>query len=390
MARKRERSECPPHPGFIKNLCFQCGQPKPESDGGDGEGDATQGLLYHKDFAEFQISQGSFERLREEQAQRALEHRKLMLVLDLDHTLVNSASFDEVCAEEKPFLESMYARDPPKGRSKLLHKLDDLQLWTKIRPFALEFLAQASKLFDLYVYTMGTRIYAEAMLKLLDPTGVLFKGLVSRNDNDLTDHRDRKDLDTVLGQESSVLIVDDLPEAWPEEQHKNLIQIDRYHFFSSSCKSFGFDESSSLARRGIDESHSGGSLASLLQGLETIHRDFFQYGEFSFLEDVRDTVSELRSHILEGCKLAFSSVVPIDCEDSLWILCEGLGAECVLEIDDSVTHVVAMDPESARARWAVENGKHLVNPSWMRAAAFRLGRPRESEFQVRRLGLEEP
>eukprot|EP00894_Picocystis_sp_ML_P002461 jgi/Pico_ML_1/52978/g3604.t1 len=51
-----------------------------------------------------------------------------------------------------------------------LFDLRDIRIWTKIRPGAYEFLEQTSKLFDLHVYTMGHKLYAAEMAKLLDPT----------------------------------------------------------------------------------------------------------------------------------------------------------------------------------------------------------------------------
>lgn len=59
----------------------------------------------------------------------------------------------------------------------------------------------------MYVYTMGERIYALAMARLLDPTGQLFGDrIISQTDST---KRHTKDLDVVLGAESAVVILDD-------------------------------------------------------------------------------------------------------------------------------------------------------------------------------------
>ncbi len=44
----------------------------------------------------------------------------------------------------------------------------------KARPGLSEFLAQATKLFELEVYTFGTRPYADAVVRFIDPDGVYF------------------------------------------------------------------------------------------------------------------------------------------------------------------------------------------------------------------------
>lgn len=93
------------------------------------------------------------------------------------------------------------------GTSVTLHKLLDLQMWTKLRPYVHRFLEEASKFFEMYVYTMGERMYALAMARLLDPSGRFFgERVISQGDSTL---RTAKNLDVVLGAESAVVILDD-------------------------------------------------------------------------------------------------------------------------------------------------------------------------------------
>jgi RNA polymerase II C-terminal domain phosphatase-like 3/4 len=82
-----------------------------------------------------------------------------------------------------------------------------MHMMTKLRPFVHTFLKEASKLFEMYIYTMGERAYALQMAKLLDPRDAYFHSRVIAQ-GDCT-HRHQKGLDVVLGQESAVLILDD-------------------------------------------------------------------------------------------------------------------------------------------------------------------------------------
>ena len=50
--------------------------------------------------------------------------------------------------------------------------------------------------------------------------------------------------------------------------------MERYHFFASSCRQFGFG-SKSLSERKTDESESEGALATVLRVLQQIHSTFF-------------------------------------------------------------------------------------------------------------------
>ncbi|RWW55893.1 hypothetical protein BHE74_00037441 [Ensete ventricosum] len=92
---------------------------------------------------------------------------------------------------------------------------------------------QASKLYELHLYTMGNKLYATEMAKVLDPTGSLFSGrVISRGDDGDTLNADErvpksKDLDGVLGMESAVVIIDDSVRVWPHNK-LNLIVVERF------------------------------------------------------------------------------------------------------------------------------------------------------------------
>ena len=87
-----------------------------------------------------------------------LRQSKLCLILDLDHTLVNSARFAEVDAPTAALLEQQereQARQPPEQR--LLHRLLHINMWTKLRPGVRLFLQRAAQFFQLWIHTNGNR-----------------------------------------------------------------------------------------------------------------------------------------------------------------------------------------------------------------------------------------
>lgn len=69
------------------------------------------------------------------------------------------------------------------------------------------FLEEASKLFEMYIYTKGARGYALEMAELLlDPQNKYFHSrIISRED---CTHEHQKGLYIILGRESTILIVD--------------------------------------------------------------------------------------------------------------------------------------------------------------------------------------
>ncbi|KAL5979543.1 RNA polymerase II C-terminal domain phosphatase-like 4 [Asimina triloba] len=93
----------------------------------------------------------------------------------------------------------------------------------------------------------------------------------------------------------------------------------------------------------------------------------------------------VRREILGGCKIVFSRLFPTGSQAELppiWKMAEQLGATCSMEVDPSVTHVVALDRGTQKARWAVQQGKFLVHPRWIEAAHYLWQRKPEKDYPV--------
>lgn len=360
-----------PHPGFLRDLCIRCGK---RSDEGVG---VAFGYI-HKDL---RLGNDEISRLRDADVKSLLQHKKLYLVLDLDHTLLNSTRLEDISSEEEYLkCQTDSLQDISKGS---LFRLDMMRMMTKLRPFVRMFLLEASNLFEMYIYTMGERAYALEMAKLLDPSSLYFNSRVI-SQADCT-QRHQKGLDVVLGLESAVLILDDTEAVW--QRHKdNLILMERYHFFSSSCRQFGFS-CKSLSELKSDENESDGALATLLGVLKRIHSKFFDpehEGDFA-TRDVRQVLKSIRREVLKDCKIVFSRVFPTKFQAAnhhLWRIAEQLGATCSTELDSHVTHVVATDTGTEKSRWAVQECKFLVHPRWIEAANYLWQRQPEDKFPV--------
>jgi RNA polymerase II C-terminal domain phosphatase-like 3/4 len=144
----------------------------------------------------------------------------LVLVIDLDHTLVHSVH----SIEAFDYRNNVYYPN--------LHYFKEIDVWTKIRPHALEFLRRVKFDFqELHVYTMGTRTYAEAVCKLLDPSATLFTSIVCKEDFDSNPAEVGPNFKCLRGllKDNTTVILDDSPEMWP--RHKlNTLSISRYFF----------------------------------------------------------------------------------------------------------------------------------------------------------------
>ncbi|KAL3746323.1 hypothetical protein ACJRO7_015303 [Eucalyptus globulus] len=316
-----------------------------------------------------------------------LRYKKLYLILDLDHTLLNSTSLAHISSEEEHLRGKVDSReDISKGS---LFNLEHMHTMTKLRPFVRTFLKEASEMFEMYIYTMGDRSYALEMAKLLDPKREYFhERVISRDDGT---QRQQKGLDVVLGQESYVLILDDTEKAWTKHKD-NLLLMERYHYFASSCQQFGFS-CKSLSEMETDENEGDGAHATVIGVLKRVHTIFFSCMLPSLTEledelagrDVRQVLKTLRKEVLEGCKIIFSRVFPTHFparQHQLWKMAEQLGATCTVDLDDSVTHVVATDAGTEKSRWAVKEKKSLVHPRWIEASYYFWKRQPEESFSV--------
>lgn len=143
---------------------------------------------------------------------RALEtQRKLILVLDLDQTILHT-----VCNAS-----------PPRGA--VGFTIDGCRYCVKLRPNLGHMLERVSKLYEIHVYTMGTRAYAEKIVEAVDPSGRYFhdriitrdenQGLLVKSLSRLFPHRHR-----------NIVILDDRADVW--NYCENLVLIRPFWYFN--------------------------------------------------------------------------------------------------------------------------------------------------------------
>ncbi|OMO93358.1 hypothetical protein CCACVL1_06523 [Corchorus capsularis] len=351
------------HLASIGNMCIICGERV-----GIQESGVRFGYIYiHKSLS---LGNDEIDRLRSACTKNLVSQRKLCLVLDLDHTLLHSTRLIDLKPEEEEYLKAQ--------PDFFMLEFINMTSMTKLRPFVHKFLKEASKMFEMYIYTMGNRAYALDMAKLLDPRGDYFNGsVISKEDNT---QKGQKGLDVIPGQERAVVILDDTEKVWMKHKD-NLILMEEYHFFAPSCDQFG-------SQLKTDETEHNGALVFVLEALKRIHHMFFDDNVDVGSRDVRKVMKTVRKEVLQGCKIVFSRVFPIGFPvetHALWKMAEQLGATCSTETDASVTHVVSKDAGTEKSLWAVKEHKFLVDPQWIEAANFLWQKLPEEYFPVLRL-----
>jgi RNA polymerase II subunit A-like phosphatase len=101
--------------------------------------------------------------------------------------------------------------------------------YIKMRPGLKEFLSKIAEMYELHVYTMGTRAYAMNIAKIVDPERKLFGDrIISRDENGNITTKSLARLFPV--DTKMVVIIDDRADVWPKNR-PNLIKVVPYDFF---------------------------------------------------------------------------------------------------------------------------------------------------------------
>ena len=453
------------HPAFVFGICVHCGQRAetttttrnttdadvPEDDDDDDDrrkerdnkeekGKTTAVRYLHEGLT---VSDKLLREAKREERKATLKQGKIFLVLDLDHTVLNSCRFDEVNDEERATLDAKVAkreeedelrktllgmvgsgngRGGRRPRFPDLYRLSHFSTYTKLRPYVFEFLEAAAKICRMHVYTMGDKNYAHEMASLIDPEGKYFHGRIIGNSDSTCSKT--KDLDIVLGGDDCTMIVDDTSRVWPRHA-RNLIRVDRYHFFRKSATSFREMEKSSVMERGLDEGEAEEEgapakhrevLKDVLAVLTVAHRMM----AFSDSVDDGGDAREIRDHkdvrkvfernnyearegqngekvddeggrdpsssllFLKGCVILPSGITPSNDErpdrHPLLLIAVGLGATIATAMNDNVTHVLARSDNTEKVKWGRKRGLFIVNGNWLRECAMQNAKLDEHNF----------
>nr|XP_009787947.1 PREDICTED: RNA polymerase II C-terminal domain phosphatase-like 4 [Nicotiana sylvestris] len=372
------------HPGVIGGMCIRCGQ-KVENESGVALG------YIHKNL---RLADDEIARLGDKDLKNLLRHKKLYLVLDLDHTLLNSARLADISAEE------LYLKDQrevlPEQETGLLILKSSKEYLTRDTPeskwsrnlqeqqivsFHYSKLAfstsTATPAFspppskvphspnhqrNSFILRGGNMILLENCLPLQYHQGSGQHFLDPQQHRDPFDASGCSLLEQSLLNGSRYLQGQEGVDKWPQLcHHVYPIQFEKVASQSICTSQFGL-KCKSLSETKSDENEAEGALASVLKVLQQIHSLFFDPVCFllflpSIVEvffprntdnimkrDVRQVLKQVRKEILKGCKIVFTQVFPTQFQAEnhhLWKLAEQLGATCSTKVDQSVTHVVS-------------------------------------------------
>lgn len=168
----------------------------------------------------------------EDAKRRLLNARKLTLIVDLDQTVIHTTC-------ERTIAE--WQADPENPNHDAVKDVQGFQLaddnvsnvaanwyYVKMRPGLKDFFDRVSKLYEMHVYTMATRAYAQAVAKIIDPERKYFGDRILSRDENYTDKL--KSLTRLFYQNTAMcVIIDDRADVWQYSPH--LVRVPVFNFF---------------------------------------------------------------------------------------------------------------------------------------------------------------
>ncbi|XP_061850681.1 RNA polymerase II subunit A C-terminal domain phosphatase [Colius striatus] len=204
----------------MKGLCAECGQDLTQIRSKNGKQNvplstATVSMVHS--VPELKVSSEQAEQLGREDQQRLHRNRKLVLMVDLDQTLIHTTEQHCQQMSNKGIFHFQLGRGEP-----MLH--------TRLRPHCKEFLEKIAKLYELHVFTFGSRLYAHTIAGFLDPEKKLFSHRILSRDECIDPFSKTGNLrDLFPCGDSMVCIIDDREDVW--KFAPNLITVKKYVYF---------------------------------------------------------------------------------------------------------------------------------------------------------------
>ncbi|XP_071824060.1 RNA polymerase II subunit A C-terminal domain phosphatase-like [Apostichopus japonicus] len=208
------------HPTVMKDMCADCGADLRVSQGKPGERiqHAAASVAMVHNIPELHVSKEVAFELAQLDVQSLLDNRKLVLIVDLDQTVIHTTM--RHVKQDLPGVHHFQLMGLP---------------WyhTKIRPGCKSFLEKLSERFQLHIFTMGSRPYAHTVARILDPDKKLFADRILSRDECFDPNSKTANLRSIFPTgDHMVCIIDDREDVW--NFAPNLIHVKPYQYFGDT------------------------------------------------------------------------------------------------------------------------------------------------------------
>lgn len=290
------------HDTFYFNLCTKCGFEKTENNNiNKSYGFLNKGFSYSKEKAE---------NLEKSYVNNYLQKKKLILLLDLDNTIIHTSPRG-LLKEDIKYLKDKYK--DYFGEILIKNELNRFDyILAKFRPFLKTFLNNIKDKYEIFIYTQGTKEYATSIIEYINSNFEKDSLSIERMMYRVLDengYAKSKSIKNVFPtQEKMVLIIDDLIEVWKENED-NLICIYPYKFFSEKEKII--NEMAPSNKNNIKKAkylnyEYDNVLYFITNLLLSIHRKFFDfYSRVGVQKSVKRILNDLLLSVFHGKKFYY-------------------------------------------------------------------------------------
>ncbi|CAO4361821.1 unnamed protein product [Caenorhabditis nigoni] len=366
------------HDIVIKDMCGDCGKDLREKGGRAGQrkeqATANVSMIHH--VPELIVSDSLAKEIGSADETNLITTRKLVLLVDLDQTIIHTS--------DKPM-----SVDAEKHKDITKYNLHSRVYTTKLRPHTTEFLNKMSTMYEMHIVTYGQRQYAHRIAQILDPDARLFgQRILSRDELFSAQHKTRNLKALFPCGDNLVVIIDDRADVW--QYSEALIQIKPYRFF----KEVGDINAPKNSKEQMpiqieDDAHEDRVLEEIERVLTNIHDKYYEKHDLRDAEqtllDVKEVIKDERHKVLDGCVIVFSGIVPTGEKlerTDIYRLCMQFGATIVPEVTDEVTHVVGARYGTQKIHQAHRLGKFVVTVQWVYACVEKWMKADEKQFEL--------
>ncbi|KAK7206688.1 hypothetical protein BZA70DRAFT_245834 [Myxozyma melibiosi] len=394
-------------------MCALCGKDLTHRDySGYNEAARADVQMFHKSKG-LAVSMTEAERIEKTTTMALLTSGKLILVVDLDQTVIHT-TVDPIIGEWKRNPDDPHYDAVKDVHSFCLQDGSNSQgywYYVKVRPGLEEFLERISKKYELHIYTMATKSYAAAIAKIIDPTGKYFADRVLSRDE--SGNLEQKNLKRLFPVDTSlVVIIDDRGDVW--KWSANLIKVVPFEFFvgigdinsgflpkQQDVKATGAttsggtiampQEDKPVGKSSLSGDREDTELANIESSLMRVHDAYYtEYREYQKkkesqvvnkrkrkrpgdwregLPDIKVIMPRIKQSVLDGVVILMSGTVPLGANlDSVDVViwARSFGAKVVDTLAFDVTHLVAERTGTKKVHQATKfKGIHIVSPAWL-------------------------
>lgn len=286
------------HESFYYNLCTKCSFDKSK------ELTEVPTENYQKYSSLHPFLTFSLDKAKKEEmniVKKYLNAKKLILLLDLDNTILHTCPF-QITKDEFIYLKNQY--DDYVSLVGIRREFDPMtydKIVVKFRPHLKEFFQALSDKYEIYTYTHGTKEYASGIIQYINSKmgedSLSLDRLIARENGIIESKTIKKVFPTT---ENMVIILDDRVNVWTEND-ENLINCHPYTFF--------YDELYNNIKEKFIEKDYDNSLFSIMNILLYVQREFYDYYEKNKdVKSVKDIIREKMQSILKGRSFVCSGI----------------------------------------------------------------------------------